>query len=524
LRKIVVWIAYLFDASFTYKSFKHFFRRVLEDRNYKLKIFFDFFMITLVFISVWMLLWEVKNTISPQLEYVEYTILIIFILEYLGRFWVFSDIHKIIIEIDKDAKLFNNKITVLRFFYIVFKDKLKYVTSPLAIIDLLAITPNYRAIRFLRIFRIFRLFKLLRYTISVNEFLKILADKKFEFYTLGIIISFITFISSAVLYIFEANVNPSIENFFDTIYWSIVTISTVGFGDITPKTIEGKVTTIILILTGIGVISFSTSIVISAFNEKIYELKENKIKAKVSMLKEYIIICGFSYIGRVLAQKLQESKKNFLIIDKDEKKIEKAQSLGYLAFCADATSHKVLQESGVGGSASSLISLMGSEVANIYIILTVRNIDKNIQIVSIVNKKQSYNKFKLAGADDIFYPFEMVSTFISQCIKQSIAFDAIYKILDPSNNVMIEAFNVVEKRFFKNKTIGDIDFFQYKLILLGVVRAEFDEKNGYIYRLKSGYLYFNPPKSLKIKDSDVLIFFSHTKGYLYFKNMVRKSR
>jgi len=516
LKKIIINIAYFLNSSDRYTSYKLFFKKLLNDRTYSPKIIFDFFMIILVFISVWILLWEVKNPIGKHLNSIEFIILIIFILEYLARFWVFSDIHKIVSDAHNESKLFNTELSFSRILYLIVKDKLSYITSPLAIIDLLAITPDYRAIRFLRIFRIFRLFKLLRYTISVNEFLKILVDKKFEFYTLGIIIGFITFISSSVLYIFEANINSSIDNFFDTIYWSIVTISTVGFGDITPKTVEGKIVTIILILTGIGVISFSTSIIISAFNDKIYELKENKIKAKVNLLDNHIVICGFSYVGKILAKKLEDNKKDFLILDNNQTKVQEAQALGYLAFKADATISRILLQSGINSGANTLISLVSDEIINIYIVLTARSLNKNIKIISVINNRQSHNKFKLAGANEVFYPFEMVSSFINQYINQSIAFDAIYNILDTTNNVMINDFNVLDIGFFDNKEVKEIDFFKYKIVLLAIVRNNFDFKSSYIYKLKNNYVYFNPPQEFKIEKNDILILFSHTKGYLYF--------
>ncbi len=90
----------------------------------------------------------------------------------------------------------------------------------------------------------------------------------------------------------RARKTGDINSLFDAIYWALITISTVGYGDISPKTPEGRIVSMIIIISGIAMISFVTSVIVSAFSEKLDELKENRIIEKINKSKEFIIICG----------------------------------------------------------------------------------------------------------------------------------------------------------------------------------------------------------------------------------------
>ncbi len=319
--------------------------------------------------------------------------IIIFIFEYLGRIWVVSDTHKIIIEMAEYQNLLNQPLRLKKIVTAVLRPKWDYMTTPLAVIDLLAILPSYRPLRVLRIFLLFRLFKLFRYTRSVNAFFNVLSQKKFELYTLTIFLSFVVFASAAAIYIFEVEDNDKIENFFDAIYWSLVTVTTVGYGDITPSGFEGRIITIILILSGLGVISFATSIIVSAFNEKLEELKEHRILAEVERLNSHTIICGFGKIGQVLARQLKESNHDYVVIDKDPIRINMAKKWGYLSILGDATKSQMLLDLGITKNCSNVVCATKSDAMNIFITITARSLDKNVYILSRVGRSDSKKSF-----------------------------------------------------------------------------------------------------------------------------------
>ena len=223
-----------------------------------------------------MLIYNSTVHFERDFEYIEDLILQIFIIEYVLRLWVYNNTHEIILNHYNKSLFTKKRINYFFLFKDIIWKKIEYMKTPLAIIDLLAILPNFRAFRFLRIFLIFRLFKIFRYTKSIKEFLSVLEEKKFELFALFVLFGFVILISSVAMYIFEVRHNNNVNNFFDAVYWSYVTIASLGYGDISPTSSEGRVVTLFLILAGIAFMSFATSIITSAFSEKLMELKEDK--------------------------------------------------------------------------------------------------------------------------------------------------------------------------------------------------------------------------------------------------------
>ncbi|MEW8428500.1 MAG: potassium channel protein, partial [gamma proteobacterium symbiont of Ctena orbiculata] len=155
---------YAMQGSSRYTGVKQAVYNLLENPQAPIRPYFDIFMILLVLTTVWLLIYEVKNDLGTVGDLIEMVAVGIFIVEYLLRFWIFNDSHKVILERYERAEFINQPFDLWPALWHALLGKLKYVIRPLAIIDLLAIIPSYRPLRFLRIFLLFRLFKLFRYT------------------------------------------------------------------------------------------------------------------------------------------------------------------------------------------------------------------------------------------------------------------------------------------------------------------------------------------------------------------------
>lgn len=152
---------------------------------------------------------------------------------------------------------------------------LKYLVSPMAIIDLLAILPFYLPmfvlvdLRFLRMFRISRLlriFKLNRYTEALSLILDVVKAKKDELLAALFVMGFMIMISSTMIYYFETDVQPDVfPNIIASFWWSIATLTSVGYGDIYPITAMGKLFAGIIAILGIGLVALPTGIISSGF-------------------------------------------------------------------------------------------------------------------------------------------------------------------------------------------------------------------------------------------------------------------
>ncbi len=182
------------------------------------------------------------------------------------------------------------------------KGRLRYVLSPLALIDLLAITPFYlpllipldmRFLRALRLFRLFRLFKLTRYSESMAMFGRIVRDRKEDLVITLFIVVIVLVLSSAMMFYAEHDAQPEkFDNIPDTMYWGIITLATVGYGDIYPITALGRFFSTIIALTGIALFALPAGIIGSSFIE---ERQKSREKAEEKAARDDICPhCGKS--------------------------------------------------------------------------------------------------------------------------------------------------------------------------------------------------------------------------------------
>ena len=496
MKNLIIRFAYFLVGINSYYKIKHFVYELLEDKHSPKKKYFDFVMIFLVLSTVGILIYEVNHTPIHWLNTYETIAIGIFVLEWLGRLWVVTSIHTQIIEDYEKSKLLNREFNLISSLKTILKKKLDFIFSLMSIIDLLAILPYYRPLRILRILMLFRLFKLLRYANSVKQFGDVFIDKKFEFFTLAILFCMAVIFGSSIIFIYEgAGINPNINSFFDAIYWSIITISTVGFGDISPVTIEGRVATIFLVIVGLSVIAFFTSIVTTALNSRLTILKEEKIIGEANVLKDFVLICGYGRMGEVLANEFLAINQKFLIIDSDELKLKRNDSNKILAIQGDATDSDFLKSIGITKGASSIIALTNNDAVNLAIILTARSLNSSINIIARANNAKIENKLRLAGANEVIFADDISALVATEYIGQPIAFEAIDDILLNNDGAIMGEIEIFESSLYTNKTLEYIDFNKFNLTLIGVIQGSLDNK-----------FIFNPDiKTYTLKDSDILI-------------------
>jgi voltage-gated potassium channel len=521
LTQKVIKQCYFLAASEGYQGFKQSIRDLLENPKAPIRPYFDIFMIALVLTSVWMLIYEVKNDLGRLGDIFEWVAVSIFIIEYLLRFWIFNDSHKVIIERYERAEFINEPFQLGKALWRAVIEKLRYMVQPLAIIDLLAIIPSYRPLRFLRIFLLFRIFKLFRYTRSISEFVKVLSEKRIELLTLLIFMAFLTFTGATAMFFFEADQQGrQVESFFDSIYWALVTISTVGYGDITPQTTEGRLIALVMIIAGLGVISFFTSIIVSAFGEKIDEIRAHRIFSEVERKNVDTLVCGFGRVGQVVSERLAKDKRHFVVVDPLEENIRLAKQRGYLAVVGDGEDNELLASLGIETRIKRLLCLTGDDVVNVYITLTARHYNPDVEIISRANQRENLNKLMRAGACHCVSPNEVVGLIAAEYAGQPVAFEAVYGLLTGQANEGMEAVRIKQGSVMDGRRAGDVDFRDRRLIPFGVIREdEIGEAEGATcYRLEGRTFYFNPSDSFVFKAEDLLVMFGHDYSVIHFRD------
>ncbi|WP_305909696.1 NAD-binding protein [Methylomarinum sp. Ch1-1] len=526
ISRTVVYCAYYLKNARRYNLVKRLFYDLLENPDSRAKKQFDVFMIFLVMFSVFVLVYRVEHEVGRLGEYLEHGVVTIFIIEYLLRGWLYSDSHRIIIEHYEKAQYLNIRFSLSRALRQAMDKKLHYVFSPLAIIDLLAILPSYRSLRILRIFLIFRLFKLFRYSNSIKVFADVLASKRFELITLMVFMGFLVFIASIGIYLFENKVaGGHVDNLYDALYWSIVTISTVGYGDIAPQTVGGRLVTISLILTGLGVLAFFTSIIVAAFSDKMLALRENRTTSELERFKSFIIICGYGRVGQEIARQLANDRQNFIVIDKDESNINLARQQGFLANLGDVNKNDSLVKAGIKRGATAVLCVTGDDVTNVYITLSSRQLNADIQIISRANQPENIDKFYQAGADNVIEPFATAGLLAAEYIGQPVAFEVIFGILQEQKDVRLETIRIRPDSMLDNAQVGGFDFTGIRLTLVGVISANpIHLKHRNKYPLKQQHFYFNPDPHFILRAGDILVVLGRQYSIEHFRDQIEQKR
>ncbi|KYJ87580.1 NAD-binding protein [Sulfurovum riftiae] len=506
MKQLLLSLALFLRKSKRYKETKAYVYELLNGTSNPYKKYLDTFIIFLIVTSVFILVYEVKNPVPIWLDYYDfYFVSFVFFIEYILRLWVHNDISKYIVDEYHDSQFLHREFEIWPVLKHGFKEKLDYMLTPAAIVDLLAIFPAYRPLRVLRIFVLFRVLKLLRYTKSINQFVEVITNKRFELLTLLFLLFFIVMTAGIAIYVLEERINPQITSLFDALYWSLITITTVGYGDIAPETDAGRTISMLVIISGIAMISFATSVIVSAFSERLSELKENRIIEQVNKSRSFLIICGYGQMAKMFFRQKKEKIDNYIILDKNLKRVEQARKDGYQAIVDDASRFETLSKFNVEHANITILCLTGSDVENIYITLNAKSISRKIRVIARVNDINIVSKFEYAGADHLLMPNQVVNTMIRTAITQPTMYKAIHAILTGKSVARIDEIHVHEKHSLVGKSIADLDFKESKLLFIGIERE--------------GEFLFNPPPSEQIESYDILLVMGRQISLDYFREM-----
>ncbi len=191
----------------------------------------------------------------------------------------------------------------------------------------------------------------------------------------------------------------------DALYMTVITMSTVGFGEVAPLDAAAKLFTVFLIATSVVVFAYAVSVVTEYIVSKSdpHRVQYRKLQKMIHKLENHIIIVGYGRNGKQAADKLLAYDKPFIIIENDKSVIEKYQSDKLFFLEGNATEDEALIEAGIK-NASCLICTLPEDADNLFIVLSARQINKGLKIISRASQDASYKKIRLAGADNVIMP------------------------------------------------------------------------------------------------------------------------
>lgn len=191
----------------------------------------------------------------------------------------------------------------------------------------------------------------------------------------------------------------------DAFYMTVITMTTVGFGEVVPLDDQSKIFTIFLILASVVIVGYALSVITEYILSKndFEELKHKKMQKKIDSFKNHVVICGYGRNGKQAARKLSAYKKQFVVIERNKEVEERLQIDGVPYVMGNANEDEILIQAGVD-RASCFISALPNDADNLFVVLSARQLNESINIISRASQESSYEKLKFAGANNVILP------------------------------------------------------------------------------------------------------------------------
>lgn len=280
---------------------------------------------------------------------------------------------------------------------------------------------------------------------------------------------------------------------FDSLYMTVITIFTVGYEEIRPLSIPGRIFTIIIIFSGAGTVFYLGASVVEGFIENQLVKGKRVMEKRIQELQNHYIICGYGRMGNVISKDLAAQSIPFIIMENNPNKIAAIEEEGYIYLNGDVTDDKFLRKAGVE-NAKGLVTVLSSDADNVFVTLTARSLNPNIFIVASSNIRGTVPKLLRAGANKVINPFLTAGKHMSQLLLKPIVVDFIEVVSqEESLDLRMEEVNILEGSSLSGVKLKDSQLRTRLNIIIVAIKK------------KDGRMVFNPSSETEIISGDVLI-------------------
>lgn len=243
----------------------------------------------------------------------------------------------------------------------------------------------------------------------------------------------------------------------DAVYMTALTISTVGYEVVQPLTDAGKVFTVFFLLINIGLLTYYISLFTRYLvdGEFIKQYKQMKMENKIHQLHNHVIICGFGRNGKESAQILTNNNIPFVVIENKEDDEPGTYIKPEHIIKGNATSDETLLEAGIK-QAKAIITTLPVDADNLFLVLSAKQLNPNIKVISRASVDSTVHKLKIAGADNVIMPDKIGGAHMATLVLQPDVIE-ILSIMGTTSN---PSFRIVEIPVKKNVLLGELDLWK----------------------------------------------------------------
>ena len=300
-------------------------------------------------------------------------------------------------------------------------------------------------------------------------------------------------------------------SFDDALYMTIITMATVGYGEVHQVSDAGRAFTMFLIVMGVGYFMYVVGIIVQFLVEDRIRviLGRRKLDKQIAKLKNHYIICGYGRIGRVLAHYLNERYLNVVIIEKNSDRQEKMDEDGVLYLIGEATDENLLIKAGIK-KAKGLVTAVATDADNVFLTLIAKQLNPGIFIVARAIQNTAKRTLQAAGAEKVISPYDLGARRMAHAILRPTVIKFLeLAFTDESTDVQLEEILVHSTSRLLNVQLKNSGIRQQlDLIILTIKKAD-------------GSMIFNPKADTCIETNDTLVVVGRAKSVIELARIMR---
>lgn len=248
----------------------------------------------------------------------------------------------------------------------------------------------------------------------------------------------------------------------DAFYMTVITISTVGFGEIRAMSNTGRLFTAVLIVSGVGAAAYTFSSVADYIvaGELRGVLRRQRMENRIRKLENHYIVCGYGRVGMQVAQELSHSRVELVLIDLANERFADLDAAGVLRVIGNASEDGVLQQAGIE-KAAGLCACLPDDADNVFVTLTARTLNPKLTIISRANTSENERKLRIAGADHVINPYSISGHRMARQLMHPNVVEFMDVVMRRGHvEMLIEEIRVSNESTVQDKTIAECDIRQ----------------------------------------------------------------